>query len=88
MTTDQRAEARERLYRRLELDKLTRNHVCADCGAPLVLAMNPPEPEPRLFCGQDRGHQGIRKPRSRRRDATVSLPDGRQIAVTQYERED
>lgn len=87
MTTPaDRAEAHSRYQRRQENEALSHSHVCAECGAPLVLATNPPG-EPRLFCGQDRGHQGWRKPRYRRSENTVSLPDGREVAVTRLEKE-
>jgi hypothetical protein len=72
MTDAQLAEAQERDDRRRDLEAMRFTHVCAECGAPVVVVhqwpggswqpgMRPADAVWALFCGQDRSHLGFRK---------------------------
>ena len=84
MDTGRSQELRERYDRRLRLERRSHSHVCADCGNPLVLAMVPPEPEPQLLCGTDRGHVGIRKPRYTSYTEEVKVPGRGSVILRRY----
>ena len=64
MTEERREALRVAENERRELAAMLNDHLCGECGAPLVTGSNLDDQEIRhwfLVCGQDRGHTGFRR---------------------------
>lgn len=60
LTDERREELRLAAALEREWEQMLKTHVCAECGAPLVMPHDPEKGGRILACGQDRSHHGFR----------------------------